>query len=63
MPLGEMSLGQYILIAPVGAEIKAGDVVLRSGESFRVRRAEKMMYGDADLYIWGLCVKEGGEEA
>ena len=58
-PLGEIPRGQYVLIAPAGQEMAAGDTLILGSLQVVIRRIETVMAADQPLYQWGLCVKKG----
>lgn len=60
--LGELPRGQYVLIAPVGLVIQAGDTVSRGGKTYSLRRTEEVYYCENPVYIWGVCTEKGEED-
>ena len=61
-PLGEVPKGAYVYIGPVEPAAAAGHQIRWNGRKFQIRLAEPVVYGNEVLYIWGLCVEEGGEK-
>lgn len=61
-PLGEIPRGQYLYIGPADRDILAAEYLRCHGTDYLVRRADTLIFGDEALYIWGLCVKKGGED-
>jgi len=61
-PLGEIPRGQYLYLGPLEPETGVGDVLLKGGRIFEIRRSEVIYFGDAPAYSWGLCVEKGGED-
>lgn len=61
-PLGEIPRGQYLYIGPVAQDILSAEYLRCHGTDYLVRRADTLLMGDEPLYIWGLCVKKGGED-
>ena len=59
LPLGEIPLGQYILVVPASSGLIPGDQVERDGKAYVLRRSELMYHRDKPLYLWGLCVEKG----
>ncbi len=56
---GEIKRGQFLYIGPAEVSISQAQRLECGGRSFRVRRADAILYKDKPLFIWGLCV-EGG---
>ena len=61
-PLGEIPRGQYLYIGPAAEDILGAEFLRCHGEEYLVRRADALLFGDEALYIWGLCVKKGGDD-
>lgn len=61
-PLGEIPRGQYLYIGPVEQDILGVEFLRCHGEEYLVRRADTLLVGNVPLYIWGLCVKKGGDD-
>ena len=60
--LGQMPRGQYLVLAPVGVALQAGDRLLVGSRRFGIRRAESVKWKAKPAYTWGLCVELGGED-
>lgn len=58
-PLGEVPRGQYIYIGPPEVAAKDGDILTVGGKDYVFRRVEPYYYGDAAVYLWGLCMEKG----
>lgn len=58
-PLGEVPRGQYIYIGPPDVTAKDGDILTVGGKDYVFRRVEPYCYGDAVMYLWGLCMEKG----
>ena len=61
-PLGEIPGNQYLYIGPASSPAQTGDVLLHNGRKYELRQLETIMYQDAALYHWGLCVEAGGAD-
>lgn len=61
-PLGEITRGRYVLLAPASTQLQEGDIVTLQNNSYMVRRTETVMLNDRQLYCWGLCVRRGEAE-
>ena len=61
-PLGEIPRGQYLYLGPVEQNILEVEFLRCHGTEYLVRRADTLLLGDEALYIWGLCVKKGGDD-
>lgn len=61
-PLGEIPRGQYLYLGPVDRPVSSGDILTCHGEEYVVRRADTVLVGDEELYIWGLCVRKGADD-
>lgn len=60
--LGQMPRGQYLILAPAGVKLKAGDRLLVGSRRFSVRRVESVNWKEKPVYTWGLCVELGGND-
>lgn len=61
--LGEGPVGRYVYIGPSEAPLGETDTVVCGGRRFLVRRAETLELAGQALYIWGLLVPDGGDDA
>lgn len=61
-PLGRIPDGMYVLLAPEDMEAECGDTVVLADKSYELRRVEKVIYGNKNLYTWALCREKGGED-
>ncbi len=57
--LGEITRGQYAYMGPAGVEVEEGDTLVLGNRSYQFRRVEPYYYGNAVVYLWGLCVEKG----
>lgn len=57
--IGQVPRGQYLYIGPASVAVAQGDRIELEGIGYLVRRAERILIGDACVYCWGLCVQEG----
>ncbi len=57
--LGEITRGQYAYMGPAGVEVQEGDTLVLGNRSYLFRRVEPYYYGNAVVYLWGLCVEKG----
>ena len=62
-PLGEISGDTYLYIGPAGQETQEGDTLLQGGVQYELRQVETVMYRNTPIYLWGLCVRKGGENS
>ena len=60
--LGQIPGGQYLVLAPLWANIAMGDMIRCNGRRFTVRRVEEETFLDEQLYSWALCVELGKED-
>jgi hypothetical protein len=60
--LGQMPRGQYLVLAPVGVSLAAGDRLLVGSRRFAIRRVESVKWMEKTVYSWGLCVELGGND-
>ena len=60
--LGEIAPGQFVYIGPAQTAISESDRILLGGERYQMRRAEMLRLADETLYVWGLAVKDGGDD-
>ena len=60
--LGQMPRGQYLVLAPVGVNLEAGDRLLVGSRRFAIRRVESVKWMEKPVYTWGLCVELGGTD-
>lgn len=60
--LGQIPRGQYLVIAPVWANLKMGDKLQCGNRRFAIRRVESESLGNEELYSWALCVELGRED-
>ena len=58
--LGQVPRGQYIGMLPAGTAVAEGDRILLDGDTYEIRRLEKMRIGRQTAYLWSLCVKREG---
>ena len=58
---GEVPRGQFLYIGPPELDIRGAEHLYLAGRYFLVRRADMIVFDDAELFLWGLCV-EGGRE-
>lgn len=59
---GEIPRGQYLFIGAPDCGVGAADVLRAEGHTYIVRRADKILFRDEPIFIWGLCVEGGGED-
>lgn len=62
-PLGEIHGDIYLYIGPAGHAVETGDTLLYRGHRYELRQVETVMYRDRPVYIWGLCVRKGGDNS
>lgn len=62
-PLGEIPGNQYLFIGPAGSPARAGDFLIQNGKKYELRQLETVMYQNAPIYLWGLCVEAGGADS
>lgn len=62
-PLGMVERGQYVYIGSAEEAVREGDCLNVDGRKFVVQRTEPYYHGSEAVYLWGLCVEKGGEEA
>ena len=60
-PLGETHADTYQYIGPVEHIIQPGDMLTKSGVRYEFRQVEKVLYQNTPIYLWGLCVRKGGD--
>ena len=60
--LGEIAPGQFVYIGPAQTAISESDRIVLNGERYQMRRAEVLQLADETLYVWGLAVKDGGDD-
>ena len=58
---GEVPRGQCLYIGQPELDIRGAEHLYLAGRYFLVRRADMIVFDDAELFLWGLCV-EGGRE-
>ncbi len=51
---------RFIYIGPVEPKAVMGDEIVADGVTYVVRNAQTVRGGDADVYVWGICVEKGG---
>lgn len=56
---GEVPRGQFLFIATLDTPIEGSDTILMDDRVFIVRRADRVVFHNERLFIWGLAV-EGG---
>ena len=61
-PLGTVERGQYLYIGPASQALDLRDRVIVDGVSYLVTRVESSRDDQQAVYIWAVCVKEGGED-
>jgi len=62
-PLGEIFGDTYLYIGPAGQEAQVGDILMQGGNLYELRQLETVMYQNTPIYLWGLCVRKGGEDS
>lgn len=62
-PLGRESREQFVYIGPAEPALVPDDRVEADGKDYQVRSAQVVWAGDAPVYCWAMCVKEGGDGA
>jgi len=60
-PLGEIYGDTYVYIGPVGNAAQEGDTLAQGGILYELRQVETVMYQNTPIYLWGLCVRKGGD--
>lgn len=60
---GVISPGQYLYIGRTGDDLASAEYLTAGGESYLIRRWEKVYYQKEAVFLWALCVKSGEEEA
>ena len=61
-PLGQIPTDQYLYIGPVMPGAETGDILLQGGKQYELRQVETVLYQNAPIYLWGLCVQKGGAD-
>ena len=61
-PLGQIPRGQYLVMAPIDANLAMGDVIGCDGRRFSIRRVETETFRQNRIYSWALCVELGKED-
>ncbi len=61
--LGEVSRDLYAYLGPADEEVREGDSVRMDGRVYLFRRVEPYWYAEEKIYVWGLCVEQGGDDA
>lgn len=61
-PTGEIPLGTYVYIGPTYIQVEEGGLLRMNGQVYRLCRVETIRCFGDPAYIWGLCVKNGGED-
>ena len=56
--LGQLDVSDTVLLAPADGKLSVGDGVRAAGRSYRVRRAERILAGEA-AYLWAMLRPEG----
>lgn len=62
-PLGEIFGDTYLYIGPAAQETQVGDIVKQGEILYELRQVETVMYQNTPIYVWGLCVRKGGEDS
>ena len=63
-PLGEILGDTYLFICSADCGADVGDqLVQQEGIHYELRQVEKVMYKEEPIYLWGLCVQKGRENA
>lgn len=60
--LGQIAPGQFVYIGPAQTAVSENDRLLLGAERYQMRRAEMLRLADETLYVWGLAVKDGGDD-
>lgn len=60
--LGQVPKGQYVYIGPAEVELTQGQRLETRGQTFLVRRCEKVFLGEEAMYTWALLTKAGGAD-
>ncbi len=60
--LGEIAPGQFVYIGPARPPLSDCDRLLCGSQRYQMRRAEILRLADEELYVWGLAVKDGGDD-
>ena len=60
---GVIPPGQYLYIGRTGDDLASAEYLTAGGESYLIRRWEKVYYQKEAVFLWALCVKSGEEEA
>ncbi len=60
---GVIPPGQYLYIGRTGDDLTSAEYLTAGGESYLIRRREKVYYQKEAVFLWALCVKSGEEEA
>ncbi len=61
--LGSVSRELYSFLGPADADVKEGDSLRMGEKSYLFRRVEAYWFDNEKLYVWGLCVEKGGDDA
>lgn len=59
---GQIKRGQFLYIGPADVPVTDALYLQCAGRTFRVRRADEILFGDKPLFLWGLCVEGGPED-
>lgn len=63
-PLGEILGDTYLFICSADCGADVGDLLVqRENIRYELRQVEKVMYKDDPIYMWGLCVQKGRDNA
>lgn len=57
---GLEDVNRYIYIGPVEPKASMGDEIVVDGVTYVVRNSQTIRGGEADVYVWGICVERGG---
>ena len=58
--LGQVPVGRFVYIGPAEPFAQEGDRLVCADKTYKVCRAEQMLFGSEELYTWGLLRQEGG---
>lgn len=60
---GVIPPGQYLYIGRAGDDLEAAEYLTAGGESYLIRRWDRVYFQNKAVFLWALCVKSGEEEA
>ncbi|MBQ5749673.1 MAG: hypothetical protein IIV87_05895 [Oscillospiraceae bacterium] len=58
--LGQVPVGRFVYIGPAEPFAQEGDRIVCADKTYTVCRAEHMVFGNEELYTWGLLREIGG---